>query len=157
MGWFCCTTKSSVLPSPHQAPLVQGPGLFQAGVRPLQPMAPRSGKRARAGQAEAYLSSEMIEPLLEQSCSFPFLQLLSQTGGVCVCSCRCAQDLLACIRSLRSERTPVRPCPSQGVDLYLMNWCSVQRIARRSRALSEQRVQALDDLGFDWSGADPLS
>lgn len=50
------------------------------------------------------------------------------------------------------------PAPlTHGVDLYLINWCSVQRIARRSRVLSEQRVQMLDHLGFDWSGADPLS
>ncbi|KAF5827981.1 hypothetical protein DUNSADRAFT_18433 [Dunaliella salina] len=50
------------------------------------------------------------------------------------------------------------PVPlTMGVDLYLINWCSVQRIARRSRVLSEQRIQALDRLGFDWSGADPLS
>jgi len=44
-----------------------------------------------------------------------------------------------------------------GVDLYLINWCSVQRVARRSRVLSAARIQALDELGFDWSGADPLS
>ncbi len=46
---------------------------------------------------------------------------------------------------------------TMGVDLYLINWCSVQRIARRSNVLSEPRIEALDRLGFDWSGADPLS
>ncbi|EFJ46741.1 hypothetical protein VOLCADRAFT_92838 [Volvox carteri f. nagariensis] len=44
-----------------------------------------------------------------------------------------------------------------GCDMYLINWCSVQRIARRSRVLSESRIQRLDELGFDWTGADPLS
>lgn len=42
-------------------------------------------------------------------------------------------------------------------DFYLTNWCSVQRIARRSGMLSQQRVAALDLVGFDWTGADPLS
>ncbi len=46
---------------------------------------------------------------------------------------------------------------SQGVDLRLINWAGVQRIARRSRVLSEARVRRLDQLDFDWSGADPLS
>ncbi|GFR46350.1 hypothetical protein Agub_g7922 [Astrephomene gubernaculifera] len=41
--------------------------------------------------------------------------------------------------------------------LYLVNWCSVQRIARRSGVLPESRIRRLDELGFDWSGADPLS
>ncbi|GFH32311.1 uncharacterized protein HaLaN_31509 [Haematococcus lacustris] len=50
------------------------------------------------------------------------------------------------------------PAPlAQGVDLYLINWCSVQRIARRSRVLAEGRIALLDQLGFDWTGADPLS
>ncbi|GIL74822.1 hypothetical protein Vretimale_2411 [Volvox reticuliferus] len=44
-----------------------------------------------------------------------------------------------------------------GCDMYLINWCSVQRIARRSRVLSESRIQRLDEAGFDWTGADPLS
>jgi hypothetical protein len=45
----------------------------------------------------------------------------------------------------------------QGVDLYLINWCSVQRIARRCRILPDSRIDRLDGLGFDWTGADPLS
>ncbi len=35
--------------------------------------------------------------------------------------------------------------------------CSVQRIAKRSRYLTPDRVQLLDDIGFDWTGADALS
>eukprot|EP00892_Ulva_mutabilis_P000361 jgi/Ulvmu1/10325/UM061_0008.1 len=42
-------------------------------------------------------------------------------------------------------------------QLYLTNWCAVQRIARRSGVMPIERVQMLDDLGFQWSGADPLS
>ena len=42
-------------------------------------------------------------------------------------------------------------------QFYLTNWCSVQRIARRSRRLSAERVALLDELGFVWSGADALS
>lgn len=44
-----------------------------------------------------------------------------------------------------------------GADFYLINWCSVQRVARRCRALSARREALLDSIGFDWSGADPLS
>lgn len=35
--------------------------------------------------------------------------------------------------------------------------CSVQRIAKRSKQLSEERVSRLDSIGFDWTGADALS
>lgn len=42
-------------------------------------------------------------------------------------------------------------------DFYLTNWCSVQRIARRAGVMSGERVRLLDELGFDWTGADPLS
>eukprot|EP00884_Botryococcus_braunii_P018549 jgi/Botrbrau1/5378/Bobra.0346s0041.3 len=44
-----------------------------------------------------------------------------------------------------------------GDDIYLTNWCSVQRIAKRSKRLSEERVARLDSIGFDWTGADALS
>ncbi|KAG1672603.1 hypothetical protein FOA52_002083 [Chlamydomonas sp. UWO 241] len=44
-----------------------------------------------------------------------------------------------------------------GVDLYLMHWCAIQRIALRSKKLSAARERQLTDLGFDWTGADPLS
>ena len=46
---------------------------------------------------------------------------------------------------------------SAGDDLYLYNWCAIQRIALRCRILSEKRKGLLDDLDFDWTGADPLS
>ena len=50
------------------------------------------------------------------------------------------------------------PMPlASGGDFYLINWCSVQRIAARSRVLNAARAQLLDDIGFDWTGADPLS
>lgn len=42
-------------------------------------------------------------------------------------------------------------------QMYLTNWCSVQRIARRSGVMPHDRIQKLDDLHFQWSGADPLS
>ena len=35
--------------------------------------------------------------------------------------------------------------------------CSVQRIAKRARVLSQKRIELLDSIGFDWSGADALS
>jgi hypothetical protein len=38
-----------------------------------------------------------------------------------------------------------------------MNWCSIQRIAKRSHVLAEDRVALLESLEFDWSGADALS
>ncbi len=60
--------------------------------------------------------------------------------------------------TFREEYGHCSPMPlAAGIDFYLINWCSVQRIARRSRVLSEKRVALLDGLGFDWTGADPLS
>ena len=44
-----------------------------------------------------------------------------------------------------------------GSDFLLNNWCSVQRIAKRSGMLSKHRVEKLDELDFDWTGADALS
>ncbi|KAK9812685.1 hypothetical protein WJX72_001950 [[Myrmecia] bisecta] len=44
-----------------------------------------------------------------------------------------------------------------GADFLLLNWCSVQRIANRSRVLREERVAMLDSIDFDWTGADALS
>ena len=38
-----------------------------------------------------------------------------------------------------------------------MRRCSVQRIAKRSRYLTADRVELLDSIGFDWTGADALS
>jgi hypothetical protein len=42
-------------------------------------------------------------------------------------------------------------------DFLLINWCSVQRIMRRCSVMPPERVERLTALGFDWSGADPLS
>ena len=44
-----------------------------------------------------------------------------------------------------------------GADLYLCNWCSVQRVAYRCKVLSSRRLALLDSIEFDWTGADPLS
>ena len=51
------------------------------------------------------------------------------------------------------------PAPlASGADFLLLNWCSVQRIAKRSRVLSPERAAMLDGLGgWDWTGADALS
>ena len=42
-------------------------------------------------------------------------------------------------------------------DMYLINWCSVQRIAARCKQLSDDRIALLDSIDFDWTGADALS
>ena len=42
-------------------------------------------------------------------------------------------------------------------DFYLINWCAIQRIAKRSRVLPEHRQQLLDNAGFDWNQPDALS
>ena len=44
-----------------------------------------------------------------------------------------------------------------GFDFLLNNWCSVQRISQRSGMMSSARVDRLDLLEFDWTGADALS
>lgn len=46
---------------------------------------------------------------------------------------------------------------SAGADLYLVNWCSVQRVAARCKVLSQRRTDLLNSIDFDWTGADPLS
>ena len=45
----------------------------------------------------------------------------------------------------------------RGDELLLANWCSVQRIARRSGVLSADRIAQLEAIGFDFDGADALS
>ena len=40
---------------------------------------------------------------------------------------------------------------------YLINWMSVQRIARKSNVLSREREALLGDAGFNWDMPDPLS
>ncbi|KAG2486701.1 hypothetical protein HYH03_014630 [Edaphochlamys debaryana] len=63
-------------------------------------------------------------------------------------------DLLA----FKAETGHASPMPLvTGADMYLINWASVQRIARRTGVLPGSRVQRLTEAGFDWSGADPLS
>jgi hypothetical protein len=42
-------------------------------------------------------------------------------------------------------------------DFLLLNWCAIQRIARRSRVLPGDREALLTGIGFDWTGADALS
>ncbi|GBF98592.1 hypothetical protein Rsub_11317 [Raphidocelis subcapitata] len=56
---------------------------------------------------------------------------------------------LARFKELRGHASPM--------TIYLINWCSVQRVAHRCRALSARREGLLDSIGFDWAGADPLS
>ena len=55
---------------------------------------------------------------------------------------------------------PLRPscaAAAAAADFLLINWCSLQRIMRRSGVLLPDRDALLTGLGFDWSGADPLS
>jgi hypothetical protein len=40
---------------------------------------------------------------------------------------------------------------------YLINWMSVQRIAKKSRVLTEEREQLLTEVGFNFDMPDPLS
>ncbi|GAX77039.1 hypothetical protein CEUSTIGMA_g4486.t1 [Chlamydomonas eustigma] len=62
------------------------------------------------------------------------------------------------LRAFKLENGHCNPTPlSTGVDLFLIHWCGIQRIALRSRALMSSREEQLTELGFDWSGADPLS
>lgn len=62
------------------------------------------------------------------------------------------------IRAFKEAHGHTTPAPlAAGSDFLLMNWCSVQRIAERSRVLSPERRALLDGIGFDWSGADALS
>ena len=56
--------------------------------------------------------------------------------------------------------TPTNPTTPITIILpgmYMMNWCSVQRVARRCRRLSEARIGKLDSIAFVWDAADPLS
>jgi hypothetical protein len=62
------------------------------------------------------------------------------------------------IAAFQAERGHCSPDPlSAGSDFLLLNWCAVQRIARRSRRLADDRAALLDAIGFDWTGADALS
>ncbi|GAB4821396.1 hypothetical protein N2152v2_008442 [Parachlorella kessleri] len=62
------------------------------------------------------------------------------------------------LRSFQEQHGHATPAPlAGGSDFLLINWCSVQRIAKRSRRLAEDRIGLLDGIAFDWSGADALS
>ncbi|KAI7842130.1 hypothetical protein COHA_004322 [Chlorella ohadii] len=62
------------------------------------------------------------------------------------------------IRAFSERHGHCQPHPlAHPNDFLLINWCSVQRIMRRCGVMPEERVAALDALGFDWTGADPLS
>ncbi|KAL4437291.1 hypothetical protein ABPG75_004430 [Micractinium tetrahymenae] len=62
------------------------------------------------------------------------------------------------IRTFREREGHCQPQPlAHPNDFLLINWVSVQRIMRRCNVLAPERIALLDELGFDWSGADPLS
>ena len=62
------------------------------------------------------------------------------------------------LRSFQERHGHATPAPlAGGSDFLLINWCSVQRIAKRSRRLAGDRIELLDSIAFDWSGADALS
>ena len=64
-------------------------------------------------------------------------------------------------RGAHGPRPDPRPRPplSQGdnTNYYLINWCGIQRVAMRCDRLSQEQIGLLESLGFDWTGADPLS
>ena len=60
--------------------------------------------------------------------------------------------------AFKEEEGHCNPMPlAAGSDFLLLNWCAVQRIARRSHVMPEDREALLESIGFDWSGADALS
>lgn len=73
-------------------------------------------------------------------------------ASVVACACAAAAALLA---SATLASLALRP--ASAADFLLINWCSVQRIMRRCGVLPADRLERLDGLGFDWTGADPLS
>ncbi|GMH40003.1 hypothetical protein BSKO_07907 [Bryopsis sp. KO-2023] len=46
---------------------------------------------------------------------------------------------------------------ASGMNFFLINWCSVQRVAKRTGVLSKVRRDLLDDVEFNWAAADALS
>lgn len=42
-------------------------------------------------------------------------------------------------------------------NFFLMNWCSVQRVANRTGVLSRKHRLLLDEISFDWTAPDALS
>ena len=62
------------------------------------------------------------------------------------------------LAEFRETEGHCNPMPlAAGLDFLLLNWCAVQRIARRSRRMPRHREALLDSIGFDWGGADALS
>lgn len=74
-------------------------------------------------------------------------------------SYHCLHDASPCIHAahLQMNSRCKHVLPHAGADLYLCNWCSVQRVAYRCRVLSSRRLNLLNSIEFDWTGADPLS
>lgn len=67
---------------------------------------------------------------------------------------------LSCIAARRFFELHGHASPMQlssGADMYLINWCSVQRVAYRCKVLSPRRLDLMGSINFDWTGADPLS
>lgn len=46
---------------------------------------------------------------------------------------------------------------ADGKNLELINWCSVQRVARKTGMLSAKKIALLDSANFNWTAADALS
>ncbi|KAK9816197.1 hypothetical protein WJX74_001081 [Apatococcus lobatus] len=62
------------------------------------------------------------------------------------------------LAAFQSEHGHCNPSPLvSSDDMLMLNWCSVQRIARRAHVLLPDREEMLTVLGFDWTGADALS
>lgn len=104
-------------------------------------------KKQRADFAKGKLSAEQIAQLLELGFEFDderaeWLRWFAELQQFMSVSARQASDWE--INTAQKE-------------LYLTNWCAVQRIARRSGVMKDERIRMLDELAFDWTGADPLS
>lgn len=102
-------------------------------------------KKQRASHKNGTLSAENTSALL--AIGFQFEEEAAEW-------CRWYNEL----RLFRREHgfTDSGPFTAE-VDIYLTNWCSVQRIAKRVGVMGSDRVSLLDELDFDWTGADLLS
>lgn len=88
---------------------------------------------------------------LQQPCSKSAPEVPHKCLGLLRHALRCVDDCAALPMSL------LLVLPAAGADLYLCNWCSVQRVAYRCKVLSSRRLGLLNSIEFDWTGADPLS
>lgn len=62
------------------------------------------------------------------------------------------------LRAFKDIEGHCNPMPlAAGSDFLLLNWCAIQRIAKRSKVLPSDREALLEDIEFDWTGADALS